>query len=103
MSEVKVFRLSTGEDIIGQKLDSSKSEHITLKQTFVIVPMQSKPGGPIQLMLTPYLPYAKDDIIHINMNMIISEVDPKIDIRNSYNLHLGSGIVEIQKPRLIVD
>jgi len=103
MSEIKVFRLSTGEDIIGQKLESGKSEHITLKQTFVIVPMQSKPGGPIQLMLTPYLPYAKDDIIHININMIISEVDPKIDIRNSYNLHLGTGIVEIKKPRLIVD
>jgi len=103
MSEVKIFRLSTGEDIIGQKLESIKSDHITLKQTFVIVPMQSKPGGAVQLMLTPYLPYAKDDIININVNMVISEVDPKLDIRNSYNLHLGSGIVEVQKPRLIVD
>jgi hypothetical protein len=107
MSEIKIFRLSTGEDVIAQKLENKNSEYNTettlIKQAFIIVPMQSKPGGPIQLALTPYSPYSEEDTITIKNNNIISEVNPKIDIKNSYNQHLGTGIIEIKKPKLLVD
>jgi len=103
MSEVKIFRLSTGEDVIGQKIDPKKEEHTTIKQAFVIVPMQSKPGGPVSLALTPYMPYAEEEILHIKSNNIVAEVEPKTDIKNSYNQHLGSGIVQFKKPKLIID
>lgn len=107
MSEVKIFRLSTGEDVIGQKLENKNTDYNTettlIKQPFVIVPMQSKPGGPISLALTPYSPYAEEDSVTIKNNNIVSEVNPKVDIKNSYNQHLGAGIIEVKKPKLIID
>jgi len=103
MSEVKIFRLSTGEDVIGQKLENNNIESTQIKQPFVIVPMQSKPGGPISLALTPYSPYADEDTVIIKNNNIVTEVSPKVDIKNSYNQHLGAGIIEVKKPKLIID
>ena len=103
MSEVKIFRLSTGEDVIGLKLDSKKEQHTTIKQAFVIVPMQSQPGGPVSLALTPYMPYAEEDTVSIKKNNIVAEVNPKTEIGNSYNQHLGSGIIQAKKPKLIID
>jgi hypothetical protein len=81
MSEVKIFRLSTGEDVIGQKLENNTIESTQIKQPFVIVPMQSKPGGPISLALTPYSPYADEDTVTIKNNNIVTEVNPKVDIK----------------------
>jgi hypothetical protein len=103
MSEVKIFRLSTGEDLIGQKQIESNDTLTHVKQPFVIVPMQSKPGGPVSLALTPYMPYAEDETIVLKTNNILTEVEPKLEIKNSYNQHLGTGIVQLKKPRLIVD
>lgn len=103
MAEVKIFRLSTGEDLIGQKLEKSNENLIHVKQAFVIVPMQSKPGGPVQLALTPYMPYAESEVIVFKSSNIITEVEPKLDIKNSYNSHLGAGIVQFKKPKLIID
>ena len=103
MSEVKIFRLSTGEDLIGQKLDQSNDTLTHIKQPFVIVPMQSKPGGPVSLALTPYMPYAEEEIIVLKTINIITEVDPKLEIKNSYNQHLGTGIIQAKKPKLIID
>jgi hypothetical protein len=103
MSEVKIFRLSTGEDVIGQKLENNNIESTQIKQPFVIVPMQSKPGGPVSLALTPYSPYSVEDTVIIKNNNIVTEVSPKVDIKNSYNQHLGAGIIEVKKPKLIID
>ena len=103
MSNLKIFRLSTGEDVIGQKIDNNNSEVTDIKQPFVIVPMQSKPGGPVSLALTPYMPYAEEDTVSIKRNNIVAEVNPKTEIGNSYNQHLGSGIIQAKKPKLIID
>jgi hypothetical protein len=103
MSNLKIFRLTTGEDVIGQKVDNNNSEATEIKQPFVIVPMQSKPGGPVSLALTPYMPYAEEDTISIKKSNIVTEVNPKTDIGNSYNQHLGTGIIQAKKPKLIID
>jgi len=103
MLEVKIFRLSTGEDVIGQKAEGSDSNLTHIKQPFVIVPMQSKPGAPVSLALTPYMPYAEEETIVLKTNNIITEVDPKLEIKNSYNQHLGTGIIQTKKPKLIID
>ena len=103
MSELKIFRLSTGEDVIGQKLENNNSETTQIKQPFVIVPMQSKPGGPISLALTPYSPYAEEDTVSIKRHNVVAEVNPKTEIGNSYHQHLGTGIVQFKKPKLIID
>lgn len=103
MSDLKIFRLSTGEDVIGVKQDTSNTEVTDIKQPFVIVPMQSKPGWPVSLALTPYMPYAEQETVVLKTTNIITEVDPKLEIKNSYNQHLGAGIIEVKKPKLIID
>lgn len=103
MSDLKIFRLSTGEDVIGIKQETSNTEVVDIKQPFVIVPMQSKPGGPVSLALTPYMPYAEEDTVSIKRNNVVAEVNPKTEIGNSYHQHLGTGIVQFKKPKLIID
>lgn len=103
MSNLKIFRLSTGEDVIGIKEDTNNTEIVDIKQPFVIVPMQSKPGGPVSLALTPYMPYAEEDTVSIKKNNIVAEVTPKTEISNSYHQHLGTGIIQAKKPKLIID
>jgi hypothetical protein len=49
MSDVKILRLTTGEDVIAKVTNNSDAGTITLKQPFVIIPHQQGPGKPVQL------------------------------------------------------
>ena len=100
-SEIKILRLSTGEDVIAKVGENDQG--VSLNKAFVIIPQQMAPGKPVQLMLTPYLPYATEDVIKIKREHIIAEVSPKTDIKNSYNYHLGTGIIPPRKPELITE
>ena len=83
MSDVKIMRLSTGEDIIAKIIDKSV-ETTKLKQPFVIIPHQQGPGKPVQLMMTLYSPYANSEEIEIKTANIVSTVEPKREILASY-------------------
>ena len=89
MSEVKIVRMSTGEDVIST-VDKDSVGNYTMKKPFVIVPTQSAPGQPVKLMLTPYMPYAEDDKITISADKVVTSVKPKKDILDSYNLNTSS-------------
>ena len=89
MSEVKIMRLSTGEDIIGKVIDTN-TEKTKLNKVFVIIPHQQGPGKPVQLMMTLYSPYSKSDDIEIKTQNIISMVDPKDEILKSYQQNTSS-------------
>jgi len=52
MQEVKILRLSTGEDVIAKVGENDQG--ISLKNPFVIIPQQSAPGQPISLMMSLY-------------------------------------------------
>ena len=89
MSEVKIVRMSTGEDVIST-VDKDSVGNYTMKKPFVIVPTQSAPGQPVKLMLTPYMPYAEDEKITISADKVVTSVKPKKDILDSYNLNTSS-------------
>ena len=89
MSDVKIMRLSTGEDIIAKIIDRSV-ETTKLKQPFVIIPHQQGPGKPVQLMMTLYSPYSKSDDIEVKSQNVISMVDPKDEILKSYQQNTSS-------------
>ena len=90
MSDVKILRLTTGEDVIAKVTNNSDAGTITLKQPFVIIPHQQGPGKPVQLMMTLYSPYSKDNSVDIKENNIISLVDPKEEILASYQQNTSS-------------
>ena len=89
MSDVKIMRLSTGEDIIAKVIDKD-TEKTKLNKAFVIIPHQQGPGKPVQLMMTLYSPYSKSDDVEIKSQSIISMVDPKEEILKSYQQNTSS-------------
>jgi len=83
MSDVKILRLSTGEDVIA-KIVTETPDTITLSKAFVIIPRQAGPGQPVQLMMSLYMPYTEDDTFLINQDKVVTMVLPKKEILASY-------------------
>ena len=82
MQEVKILRLSTGEDVIAKVGENDQG--YSLKNPFVIIPQQSAPGQPIQLMMSLYNAYGKKDTVTMNKDKIVFMSVPKDEIQKSY-------------------
>jgi len=89
MSDVKILRMVTGEDVIA-KISKDSVGNYTLEKSFVIIPRQSAPGQPIQLMMSPYVPYSDEDNIKIAADKVVTSVKPKSDILKSYQQNTSS-------------
>ena len=98
MQEVKILRLSTGEDVIAKVGENDQG--VSLKQAFVIIPHQQGPGKPVRLMMTLYAPYSKSDTVTIKSENIISTQEPKDEILKSYEQNTSS---IIKAPGLITE
>lgn len=83
MSDVKVIRMTTGEDVIA-KIDSGSGANITLNKPFVIIPQQMGPGKPVQLMMSLYNAFGKGDSVEISKDKVVFMTEPKDEIRKSY-------------------
>ena len=82
MQEVKILRLSTGEDVIAKVGENDQG--ISLKNPFVIIPQQSAPGQPISLMMSLYNAFGKSDTVTIAKDKIVFQTEPKDDLVKSY-------------------
>ena len=82
MEKVKILRLATGEDVIAKVGENDQG--VSLHKPFVIIPQQSAPGQPIQLMMSLYNAFGKSDTITIAQDNIVFQTDPKDDILKSY-------------------
>ena len=82
MEKVKILRLSTGEDVIAKVGENDQG--YSLKQSFVIIPQQSAPGQPVQLMMSLYNAFGKSDTITLTKDKIVFMTDPKDEILKSY-------------------
>lgn len=83
MSDVKVIRLSTGEDVIA-KVDMNSGSNITLNKPFVIIPQQMGPGKPVQLMMSLYNAFGKGDNVEVAKDKVVFITEPKDEIKASY-------------------
>ena len=82
MNEVKILRLTTGEDVIAKVGENDQG--VSLNKPFVIIPQQSGPGQPVQLMMSLYNAFGKSDTITIAQDKIVFQTDPKDEILKSY-------------------
>ena len=55
-----------------------------MNKAFVIIPQQSGPGQPVQLMMSLYNAFGKSDTITIAQDKIVFQTDPKDEILKSY-------------------
>ena len=82
MEKVKILRLATGEDVIAKVGENDQG--VSLNKPFVIIPQQSGPGQPVQLMMSLYNAFGKSDTITIAQDKIVFQTDPKDEILKSY-------------------
>ena len=83
-SEIRLYRLTSGEDVIGTPQESDLHGHVAIKKPFVLIPMQGQPGKPMQIGFHPYIPYTKDEIIKIKKVNIITETNPDTHLLDAY-------------------
>ncbi len=87
---IKLWRLTTGEDIIGNRADETEEGYTLIKKPFVLIPMQGKPGQPMQIGFHPYIPYTKDEVIKIKDINIITETTPDTHLQSTYEKQTSS-------------
>ena len=95
MEEVKILRLSTGEDVIAKAGENDQG--ISLKNPFVIIPQQREPGQPIQLMMSLYNAFGKKDTVTVSKDKVVFMTEPKDEIRSSYEQNTSSIITKNSK------
>ena len=82
MNEVKILRLTTGEDVIAKVGENDQG--VSLNKAFVIIPQQTGPGKPVQLMMSLYNAFGKSDTVTLDKDKIVFMTDPKDEILKSY-------------------
>jgi len=88
MQEVKLLRLTTGEDVIAKVGENDQG--VSLHKPFVIIPQQSAPGKPIQLMMSLYNAFGKSDTITLAKDKIVFTTEPKDDLVKSYEANTST-------------
>ena len=101
MADVKLYRLTTGEDVIGKTKEeifdeSGNSTHVIIEKPYVIIPQQEAPGKPVTLGFHAYIPYGKCDEVTFKQDNIVTSVEPNDELRKTYQANTG-GIVEVEK------
>ena len=101
MADVRLFRLTTGEDVIGKTKEeifdeSGNSTHVIIEKPYVIIPQQEAPGKPVTLGFHQYIPYGKCDEVTFKQDNIVTSVEPNDELRKTYQANTG-GIVEVEK------
>ena len=89
-SEIRLYRLTSGEDVIGTPQESDLHGHVAIKKPFVLIPMQGQPGKPMQIGFHPYIPYTKDEVLKIKKVNIITETNPDSHLLEAYEKNTSS-------------
>ena len=108
---IRLYRLSTGEDVIGALIEEGDPlnegeevenhiEYEYIKKPFVLILMQGQLGQPMSIGFHPYIPYTKDEVIKIKHANIICETNPDQNLIDAYEKNTSS-IVK-PKTKLIV-
>jgi hypothetical protein len=88
MSEVKVFKMINGEEIIGEVLKEN-ADYLEIKSPAQIILQRTDTG--MGVAIAPYMPYANGNI-NLYTGAIASDCKPDQNLVNEYNKIFGSGI-----------
>src|SRR6056300_1028535 len=88
MADIRIFKLMSGEELLGQ-VKEKNGEGIVLKNAVSIVYQQTEKG--LGAGLAPFMPYVEDPVT-IKEHAIASSGIPNKDMSNQYN-SIFSGIV----------
>ena len=97
MADIKLLRLTTGEDIVAE-VTFADDVSVSIKKPFVLIPMAQNPGSSSEtkLYFSPFIPFAENEEMHVKEEHIITINDPKSEIKNNYLNYIGA-IVPVEK------
>ena len=81
-AEVKIFKLTTGEEIIARAEQQRDLMILNRPMTFQAVPTQVQ--GAMGMAMVPWIISAKGDFIEISLSHIVVETEPKPDLEKNY-------------------
>jgi hypothetical protein len=88
---IKVLKLSTGEELIGEVVSEDPTMDIKNPCIMQLIPSRSDPTK-ASMGMFPYAQYYKGSVIEISTDHIVYMGDPVEDLYNQYNSIFGSGI-----------
>lgn len=88
---IKIVKIITGEEIIGDV--SSSDDSLSIDRPCVLQLVPSRTSDQPSMALIPYAPYTKNHKISIKVTNVIWVEEPLEDLYNHYNSIFGSGIV----------
>jgi hypothetical protein len=92
---IKLFRLISGEEVLGEVLESSSTEH-KIKNPCVIM-LGAGPDGKPSLNMQPWLLFSTEKKVTLKDAHVLFVAGVDINIENKYNEIFGSGIVIAQQ------
>ena len=100
---IKLMRLSTGEDLIGDVTGTFTKNQgtgvktgITVENPCIVYITQTQTGGH-NVGLTRWMPYADNKTFEIDDNFIVTIAEPAADLAKQYDQVFGSGIIVPQQ------
>jgi len=102
MADIKLLRLTTGEDVVAEVTNQEYADNVKtvtrIKKPFVLIPMAQNPGTSQEskLYFSPFIPFAENEEFDIKEENIITVNEPKTDIRDNYLNYVGA-IVPVEK------
>jgi hypothetical protein len=98
---VKLIRLSTGEDLIGDVQDGAAG--VTIENPCIVYLSQNPNGGPANLGMTRWMPYASNKEFLIDAKFVVTVAEPAEELAKQYDSVFGSGLILPKAGLTLVD
>ena len=98
MANLRILKLSTGEEIIGDIVEETTKYRIENPCSLGIA---HSPNGQPRLNMMPMLIFSEQKVVDIEKHHVLYNVSVAIEIKNKYNEIYGSGIVVPTKSSII--
>ena len=93
VENLKILRLSTGEEILGEVLDENVTKFVVKNPVrVVVVPSKTDPNNP-SVAFAPFIRWSDDKELTLNANHVITTATPITEFANQYNGMFGGIVV----------
>ena len=82
MSEVKVLKLTTGEEVIARV--EQQRDYMMLEKPMTMAPVPGQSPGQMGFAMVPWMMAAKGDFIQLSLSHIMVETEAKGEIEKNY-------------------
>ena len=82
MSEVKVLKLTTGEEVIARV--EQQRDYMMLEKPMTMAPVPGQTPGQMGFAMVPWMMAAKGDFIQLSLSHIMVETEAKGEIEKNY-------------------